>query len=175
MAGLSTLGIIHTAISLVALGAGVRAFIRYKGITAGTAAGQLYIAMTVLTCVSGFFIFAHGAFGKPHALGILTLAVMALAGAARMTRWFGRASAALETVAYSLTFFFHMIPGVTETSTRLPAGSPLVASPEAPELVAVTGAMFLIFLVGAVLQVRALRAARGGMPSPAARAAQAGG
>jgi hypothetical protein len=76
------------------------------------------------------------------------------------TQLYGRFSRAVETVAYSATFLFHLIPGVTETTTRLPLGAPLLSSPEAPELKVVTGVLFLIFLVGAALQVRRLRAAR---------------
>lgn len=161
MAALSTFGIVHTAISLIALGAGIRAFVRYKEITPASGAGLLYIVMTVLTCVTGFFIFAHGGFGKPHALGVLTLLVLGVAALARFSTVFGRQAPAVETVSYSLTFFFHMIPGVTETTTRLPVGSPLIAGPEAPELVVITGLMFLVFLIGAALQLRRLRAASG--------------
>jgi hypothetical protein len=54
--------------------------------------------------------------------------------------------------------FFHMIPGFTETSRRLPAGHPLALSPDTPELQAAIGGAFLVFLIGAVLQVRRLRA-----------------
>jgi uncharacterized membrane protein len=165
MAALSTLGIVHTAISLIALGAGIRALVRYKEITPASAAGLLYIVMTVLTCVTGFFIFAHGGFGKPHALGILTLLVIAVAAAARFSNLFGRHGRAVETVSYSLTFFFHMIPGVTETTTRLPLGSPIFANAEAPELVVITGAMFLVFLAGAFLQLRRLRASSDALAS----------
>jgi Kef-type K+ transport system membrane component KefB len=57
-----------------------------------------------------------------------------------------------------VTFFFHMIPALTGTSTRFPVGAPLVDSPEAPVLAAITGIMFLVFLAGATLQVRELRA-----------------
>ena len=71
------------------------------------------------------------------------------------------ASIYVETIAYSLTFFFHLIPGITETSTRLPLGAPLVSSPEAPELQLASAILFLLFLAGATLQVLRLRAANG--------------
>jgi hypothetical protein len=51
-----------------------------------------------------------------------------------------------------------MIPAVTESSTRLPLDAPLLASPEAPELKAVTGALFVLYAIGATLQVRRLKA-----------------
>ncbi|MBX3188542.1 MAG: hypothetical protein KF819_16115 [Labilithrix sp.] len=156
-------GMFHTVLSLVALGAGLVALVRDKKISLENRVGKLYVSMTVLTAATGLGIFHHGGFGKPHALAILTLAVIALAVAAKRTSIFGRASREVETVAYSATFLFHLIPGVTETTTRLPVGAPLVASPEAPELQAVTGALFLLFLVGAALQVRALRGERASM------------
>lgn len=157
MLGLSTLGFIHTAISLVAVGAAIIAFFRDKGITSDNGLGKIYVIATVLTCLTGFGIFNHGGFGKAHALGVLTLLVLGLAWAAGQGK-FGAKSVYIETVSYSLTFFFHMIPAITETSTRLPVGSPLVDSPEAEPLKAAAGILFLLFLIGAFLQVRRLRA-----------------
>jgi hypothetical protein len=116
------------------------------------------VVTTIITCVTGFGIFQHGGFGKPHALGIITLVVLAVAAVAGYTNLFGRASRYVETVGYSATFLFHLIPGITETSTRLPLGAPLVASAEAPELQVAAAVMFVAFLIGATLQVLRLRA-----------------
>ncbi len=163
MFGLTNLGIIHTAISLVAVGAGAVALIRDREISPRTGVGRLYIWTTVLTCVTGFPILQHGGFGKPHALGVITLFVLVVAGVAGKGK-FGRGSRYVEVVSYSATFFFHMIPAFTETATRLPVGAPLVSSPEAPGLQAAIGAVFVIFLVGVTLQVRRLRGANLGVP-----------
>jgi uncharacterized membrane protein len=160
MLGLTTIGVVHTAISLVAVAAGIYAFFRDKQISPRNGLGKVYIWTTVLTCITGFFIFQHGGFGKPHALGILTLLVLALAWVAGNTALFGRLGRYVETVAYSLTFFFHMIPGFTETSTRLPIGAPLASGPDDPGLQKVVGVVFLLFLVGATLQVLRLRKAK---------------
>lgn len=154
MTSLSIPGIVHTVISLVAVGAGIAAFVRDGRIDASTYRGRLYVAATVLTCLSGFFIFAHGGWGKPHTLGVLTLVVLAVGLFAGAGRVFGRASAGIATVALSLTFFFHLVPAVAEASTRLPLGAPLLASAEAPALMAVDGVMFLLFLLGAWIQLR---------------------
>jgi hypothetical protein len=64
----------------------------------------------------------------------------------------------VAAVAYSATYLFSWIPGVTETSTRLPIGAPLLSSPDAPELQVAAGALLVIFLIGAALQVISLRA-----------------
>ena len=159
MFGLTSLGVVHTAVSLIAVGAGIVAFIRYKKIAPDTSVGKIYIVTTLITVLTGFGIFQHGGFGKPHALGVITLIVLGIAVLAGRTNMFGRAKSYVETISYSATFLFHMIPGVTETSTRLPPGAPLVASPEAPELQVTTGVLFLLFLFGVALQVLSTRKA----------------
>lgn len=158
MLGLTQLGVIHTAISLVAVAAGIIAFVRNKEISPKTFLGKLYIITTVLVCLTGFGIYQHGGFGKPHALGIITLVVLAVAGLAQKSKLFGSASRYVMTVSYTATFLFHMIPGITETTTRLPINAPLIADREGPELKAAAGVFFLLFLVAATLQVRRLRA-----------------
>lgn len=157
MTGLTPLGIVHTAISLIALGAGIVALVRDKEISAKNFVGNLYIWTTVLTCLTGFPIMQHGGFGKPHALGVITLLVLvvaALAGKGKL----GNLSRYVEVVSYSATFFFHWIPTVVETTTRLPVGAPLITDRDGPELQAATGVLLLLFLIGATLQVLRLRA-----------------
>lgn len=156
MFGLTPLGAVHTAISLVALAAGAIALFRDKEISPQTSLGKVYLWTTVLTCLTGFGIFRHGGFGAPHALGVLTLLVLGLATLANRTPWFGRAAKYLATVGYSVTFFFHLIPGATETFTRLPSGATLFSSPDDPNLQKVVGVLFLLLVVGAALQVRRL-------------------
>lgn len=160
MFGLTLLGIIHTALSLVALSAGIIALVRYKRISPRNIVGKLYIWTTLLVCLTGFPIVQHGGFGKPHALGIVTLVVLVVAGLAAKQK-FGSASRYVEVVSYSATFFFHWIPTVVETTTRLPVGAPLITNRDAPELQAATGMLFLMFLVGATLQVLQMRSRPG--------------
>lgn len=160
MLGLTPLGTVHTAISLVAVGSGLVALVRDRAITGKNVVGKVYVATTALTCLTGFGIFQHGGFGPPHVLGIITLVVLGVAALAGATGLFGRAAPYVETISYSATFLFHMIPAITETSTRLPAGAPLLASQDAPELQAATAVLFVVFLIGAALQARRIHAAR---------------
>jgi hypothetical protein len=137
-------------------------------------AGQGLYLDDRLTCLTGFGIFQHGGFGKPHALGIITLLVLGIAWVAGNTKVLGRASPYVETLSYSITFVFHMIPAITETSTRLPLGAPLLPNADAPELKAATGVLLLIYVVGAAFQVRRIRArnaAQTRLPCPARPAA----
>src|SRR5436309_7929011 len=165
MFGLTPLGTFHTAISLIAVVAGFVALARDREISTKSAAGSLFFWGTVITCLTGFGIFQHGGFGKPHVLGIVTLIVLGVAYAAGYTKLYGRASPYIETVSYSMTFFFHMIPGVTETTTRLPLGAPLLPNADAPALQAASAVLGVLFLIGAALQVRRLRARLGAAAS----------
>jgi uncharacterized membrane protein len=165
MFGLTPLGVIHTAISLIAVAAGLIALLRDKEISPRNGVGKIYIIATILTCLTGFGIFQHGGFGKPHALGIITLVVLGVAYVAGYTKFYGRFSPYIETVSYSATFLFHLIPGITETTTRLPLGAPVLPNAEAPALQAASAVLGVLFLIGATLQVRRLRARLGGRTS----------
>ena len=63
MFGLTPLGTLHTAISLVALLAGAVVLWRDKEITSRTLTGQIFLIGTVLSCLTGFGIFQRGGFG----------------------------------------------------------------------------------------------------------------
>lgn len=157
MLGLTTLGIIHTAISLVAVGSGIWALVRHKEILVHEPLGRTYLLTTLLTALTGLGIFQHGGFGPPHVLAILTLLALAVGTVAALTSTFGRWSRYVQAIAYSTTVFFHTIPGFTETLTRLPAGNPVLPNAEAPQFGPIYGVLFLLFVVGLVLQLRWLR------------------
>jgi uncharacterized membrane protein len=155
---LTQLGLFHTAISIVALVTGIFALVRDKEITWNNLVGKIYVITTAITCLTGFGIFEHGGFGKPHALGIITLVVLALAFiAGSKNKPFGKASSYIETVGYSATFFFHLVPTITETATRLPFDAPLASGPDDPNIQMSVGICLVLFLIGATLQILKLR------------------
>jgi uncharacterized membrane protein len=156
--GLTSLGTLHTAIGLIALIAGIIALVRDKRIAASNLTGKIYVLATIIAALTGFGIFQHGGFGKPHTLGIVTLIVLGIVAVAANTNFYGRFSRYVETVGYSATFFFNWIPTVAEGTTRLPPGKPLFPNADAPEIAGITGFLFLLFLIGATLQVLKLRA-----------------
>ena len=157
MFGLTTLGLVHTIISLFAVAAGFVALIRDGKITWDNALGKFYVITTVLVSLTGFGIFQHGGFGKPHALGILTLIVLAIAFATGKGSPFGKFAPYLQIICYSMTFFFHWVPAITETSTRLPLDAPLASSPDDPRIQAAIGVCLVLFIIGTTLQIVMLR------------------
>ena len=160
MSVITPFGALHTVISLIAVAAGCVALFRYKKISVATQTGRTYFWFTVATAATGLFIYHKGGFGIPHVLAIVTLAVLVAAHAAERKRSFGRLSSYVAEIGFSLTLFFHMIPGFTETATRLPADAPLATGPEDPALQAAVGGALIVFLIVATLQVLRLRAAR---------------
>jgi uncharacterized membrane protein len=156
--GLTTLGLIHTAISLVALVSGIWALARDKQIVLANRLGKLYLVTTVLTAATGLVIFEHGGFRIGHLFAILTLAVVALGTVAATSSLFGRASRYIQATCYSSTILLHMITGIAETLTRLPPDAPLITASNASIFKGIISALVLLFLVGLTFQLRRLRA-----------------
>ncbi len=158
MYGLTTLGIIHTAISLIAVAAGVISFIQYKKIDNSNLIGKLYIYSTTIVCLTGFGIFQHGGWGPAHTLGVITLIVLGVAlFASRPSNSFGKFSPYISVVAFSMTFLLHLIPAINETLTRLPYGNPMAKSPDDPRIKMLVMACFFLFLVGSAIQINWMR------------------
>jgi uncharacterized membrane protein len=157
MLGLTTLGAFHTAISLVAVVAGVGAFARDREIVPANRLGKLYLASTVLTAATALMIFQHGRFGTGHKLAVLTLAAVAIGTVAATSGLFGRASRYVQAISYSLTMLLHIIAGTAESLTRLPPGAPLVTAANAAIFSSIFSALLLLFLIGLAFQLRWLR------------------
>jgi hypothetical protein len=154
---LTPLGLFHTLVSLVALVAMFVALYKDRAITPRTAIGRFYLWTLWITTLTGFPIFREGIVTPPFVLGVLTVVVLLVAALAGKTRVFGRASAYVETISYSTTVLFMMIPTVTETLTRVPPSGPWVPSPEAPIFPALYSILFVLFFAGVTWQVRKLR------------------
>ena len=159
MLGLTTLGAIHTAISLVALVSGIWALVRDRQIVLNRL-GKLYLVATALTAATGLVIFEHGGFRIGHAFAILTLIVVVLGTVAATSTLFGRASRYIQATCYSSTMLLHMITGIAETATRLPPDAPLITAENASLFEEIIGGLVLLFLVGLAFQLRWLRGAQ---------------
>ena len=158
MLGLTELGTIHTAISLVALVAGAIVLVRDKKIVWTNTVGKIYIITTALTCLTSFGIYQHGGFGAPHVLSILTLLLLLVAlFGEKHVNLLGSITPYVVVVAYSATYLFHFVAGITETLTRVPVAEPWASSPADPKLKLILGLVFLLFVVSSTLQVLTLR------------------
>ena len=167
---LSPLGIVHTAISLVPVVAGLFAFSRHRAIDPQTRSGTVYVVGLTVSVLTSFGLSSTGHFNAGHALGILAL--LAAFGSLLVPRllFLGWLRPYLSTFGLSFSFFLLLVPAINETLTRLPMAHPLASGPESPEVRGALSAWVLTFLVGFALQAWSIRSARKQSGSGPARA-----
>jgi len=153
MLGLSALGAVHTAISLVAIVAGFWAIARDELIVLN-GLGKLYLTTTALTAATGLMMFRHDVWRIGHSFSVLTLAVLAIGTVAAATPLFGRASRYVQAAFFSSTLLIHMITGLAETLTRLPPAGPLVTAANAFLFMYIIGMLVMLYLAGTAFQFR---------------------
>lgn len=129
---LSVLGIIHTALSVLAIFAAVFALFKDGKINPVTGPGKSYILLTVLTCLTSLPIMKTGHFTGAHGLAVIVLALIPLGVYIRSIQIFGKAAEYIQVLILSSTIFFSMIPATVETLTRLPISSPIASGPNDP-------------------------------------------
>lgn len=157
---LSLLGIVHTAISLVPVVAGLYNIARYRAIEPATRSGLVYLAGLVISVFTAFGLSSSGGFNPGHALGILAL--LAVLGGLLVPRlsFLGRLRPYLATFGLSFSFFLLLVPGINETLTRLPPAHPLADGPRSPLVSAALLVWLVTFIAGFALQVWTIRARR---------------
>jgi hypothetical protein len=163
---LSTLGIVHTALSLVPVLAGLYAFARHGRIPPQGALGNSYWYGMLGSVLTAFGLSSTGGFNSGHAIGILAVAVILLARQAMRLQRLGNARAYLETACMSFSFLLLMIPGLNESLSRLPPSAPIGNGPDSPEVKLAILAALLLFLVGLGYQCLRLRARHAGLGQP---------
>jgi len=157
---LSTLGIAHTAISLVPLVAGVASFARHRRIDPASTSGRVYLVGLVASVLTSFGLSSTGGFNPGHALGILALLAVGGALLAPRLALLGRAGEYLATLGLSFSFFLLLVPGTNETLSRLPPSQPIANGPQSPIVQGTLAVLFVLFLAGYAQQALAIRARR---------------
>ena len=155
---LSILGIIHTAISILAILAGFVALYRSGKISPSITAGKWYIWLTIITCITGFPIMKLGHPTAGHFLGIIILVMLPIAIYAKQLRIFGKLAEYVQVILISTTFFFSFIPATVETLTRLPISGPIATGPNDPLIQKCLMVIAIIYLIGVIYQIVKLRA-----------------
>jgi hypothetical protein len=150
---LSTLGIIHTVLSLPPVVAGIYCFVRDGRIVPATRAGKIYLLGLTVSVLTSFGLSSTGGFNPGHALGLLAL--LAAYGGALIQRMsiFGRLTSYLSALGLSFSFFLLLVPGINETLSRLPPSHPLANGIESPVVRGALLAWIVIFIVGATVQI----------------------
>ena len=157
---LSILGIIHTAISILALLAAYYALYRFGKIDPKTGAGKSYIWLTVITCISGLPIMKLGHPTAGHYLAIIILILLPIGIYVQQLRVMGKLAGYIQVVIMSTTLFLSMIPLIVESLTRLPISHPIASGPDDPLLQKMLTGLMIIYVIGVIYQLVKLKASR---------------
>lgn len=157
---LSALGVIHTAVSLLPIVAGLYGFVRHRAIDPATRAGKVYLLGLVLSVATSFTVSSTGGLNPGHAFGVIVLLVAFGGVLAARLRFLGRAARYLSTFALSFSFLLSLVPGVNETLTRIPVAHPIAAAPMAPVVLQTLLGCFVVFVLGFIAQCWRMRGRR---------------
>lgn len=149
---ISSLGALHTLISVATFAAGLYGFARYRRILPERRSGKLYLAGMLASVLTAFGLSSTGGFNAGHALGIIALLAIGGALLIPQLRLLGRARPYLAQLGFSFSFFLLLVPGINKTLTRLPAAHPLATGPDSPLVRGALLGWLVIFVLGAALQ-----------------------
>ena len=157
MPEMTMLGWFHTIFGIGALISGFYTLFSYKIISINNFSARLYLSLTLVVAISALGIYNQGGFGIAHLLAVLTL--IAIAGGFVMEKYkiFGSMSKYFQTLGYTSTLLFHMLPAITDFLRRLPNGDPFIESFEDPLLMNFHLSFLVVYLIGISYQMYWLR------------------
>ena len=151
--GLSNLGIFHTLIGIIAIVAAIVSYVRFGKINLKHATGKIYFYFTIVTSLSSLGLLKHG-FNPGHVFALFIVVLVLVAyflyekkGNINRARYF-------ENFLLSLSFFLSWVPTINETFNRIPVGHPLAKGPKDPLIAKTLLLLFILFVVGSILQFR---------------------
>lgn len=154
---LSVLGIIHTAISIIALIVALLALYSDGKIDPANGRGKVYVLLTVITCLTALPIMRTGQFTQAHVLAVLVLVLLPFGYYARSVKFLGKSGPYVQVFIMSSTLFFSFIPAIVETLTRLPISSPIASGPNDPIIQMGLLTLVLLFVSGVSYQLFKLK------------------
>ena len=152
MPAISILGWVHTVLGISALLVGFYSLARYKFIKARNLSGEIYLFTTLIVAISSLFIYHQGGFGPAHVMGVLAILAVMVGFVTERKKIFGFFSPYIETIAYTSTFLFHVLPAITDGLRRLPPSDPFIDSFEDPLLLNFFLLFISMYIVGLGIQ-----------------------
>ncbi len=152
---MTTLGIVHTVISVAAIAVAAVSLLKDKFILPQSSLGKTYSILNALACISSFWLSKAGGFNPGHAIGILILVLIAVAYLLN-SKTFSQAKF-IVVFCMSFSLFLSFVPAVNETLTRIPIGHPLAANADAAIIKQTVLLLFVMFVGGFIFQFRKLR------------------
>jgi len=158
---------LHVIISLVAIVAGLVVLVAMIGNRRLDLVTALFLSMTILTSVTGFF-FHSKAIGPPHIIGVISLVVLAVT----LFALYGRKLVGVWRPVYVVTavvaLYLNCFVLVVQAFDKVAALHALAPTGKEPPFAAAQGATLLLFILLGYLATRAYR------PGPASTGAAPG-
>jgi hypothetical protein len=154
---LSILGIVHTAISILAILFALYALFRSGKIDPVSTPGKRYVWLTLLTCITGLPIMRFGHPTAGHYLAIIILILLPIGIYARRMRFLGKAGEYIQVFIMSTTLFLSCIPLIVESLTRLPISHPIAYGPDDPLLKNALTGLLVVYAIGVIYQLIRVR------------------
>jgi uncharacterized membrane protein len=150
--GLTNLGIFHTAIGIIALGAAIVSFVRYGKINLAQLSGKIYCCTTLVTSLTALGISKKGGFNPGHVFALFIVLLVIVAGWLFAKQKGNQRARYTENFLLSFSFLLSLVPTVNETFTRVPVGHPLATGPTDPVIAKTLLVLLLLFVIGSVYQ-----------------------
>jgi hypothetical protein len=156
MINLKTFTIIHVVISLVGILSGlvvVFGLLTGKRLDGWTA---LFLATTVATSVTGFFFPFHG-FTPASGVGVISLAVLAVAILARYVRHLASAWRLIYVIGAVVALYFNVFVLIVQAFQKVPALKALAPTQSEPPFLftqLVTLVLFIVIAIVAAIRFR---------------------
>ena len=152
MPAFSFLRCVNNNLGISALLIGFYSLAKYRFIKAKNLSGEMYLFTTLIVAISSLFIYHQGGFGPAHFMGALAVLAVLVGYVMEKKRIFGIFSPYLETIAYTSTFLFHVLPAITDGLRRLPPSDPFIDSFEDPLLLNFFLLFTSMYIVGLGIQ-----------------------
>ena len=151
---LSNLGIFHTVVGVIALGAGIVSLVKSGKIDLAGRPGQWYFYGTLITSLTALGLSRHGGFNAGHVFSLLIVVLIVVAYYLHIKRRGNNKSRYAENFMLSFSLLLSLVPTVNETLTRIPVNHPLAHDATDPLIGKILGVFLLLFVVHSVIQFR---------------------
>ncbi|WP_316738932.1 hypothetical protein [Pedobacter aquatilis] len=149
---LSSLGIFHTVIGVVAIIAAFVSYIKHGKIHLSLTSGKVYAYFTIVTSLTALGISKHGGFNPGHIFSLFILFLVVIAFFLHSKKTGLNSFRYIENFLLTLSFFLSWVPTINESFTRLPTAHPLASGPGDPVIAKTLLLIFVLFIIGSILQ-----------------------
>ncbi|MFT4016888.1 MAG: hypothetical protein QM668_07975 [Agriterribacter sp.] len=150
--GLSTLGILHTIIGIVAIVAAIVSYGKFSKINLNHITGKIYFYCTVITSFTALGLSKLGGFNPGHVFALFIVVLVWVAYFLYVKKPGHNKARYFENFLLSFSFFLSWVPTINETFTRVPVGKPLAKAPTDPVIAKTLFVFLILFITGSIYQ-----------------------